>query len=95
MISQRVAALVMIIVIVVPFLSYPVDDFSTDAWLRNLKTVAKNKDNNALHNAAYLDTMADDFQNFYKHKDVTLASVKVCIYIHIHVCVFLFSPFSH
>ena len=41
-ISQRVAAMVMIIVIIVPFLSYDTEDHSTSAWLKNLKTLAKN-----------------------------------------------------
>ena len=72
-ISQRVAAMVMIIVIVVPFLKYEGTDYSTDAWLKNLKVVAKDTS----YSSSDLENMANRFQRFYRHKDVRLVSLTI------------------
>ena len=71
-ISQRVAAMVMIIVIIVPFLSYDTKDHSTSAWLKNLKTVAKNSSS-----TWELPEMAARMERFYKSKDIRLAELTV------------------
>lgn len=62
--ARRVAALVMLIVIVVPFLSYEVTDNSMAAWLENLKLVAKNE-TVTQYDLAYTTRK---FRNFYDHK---------------------------
>jgi hypothetical protein len=43
MLSLRTAALVLILVIVLPFLNYTVVDYSPNAWVTNLKMLAKNE----------------------------------------------------
>jgi cAMP-specific phosphodiesterase 4 len=71
-ISQRVAAMVMIIVIVVPFLSYQAEDYSTSAWLKNIKTYAKNETS-----TWQVADMALRMQRFYTTKDILLAELTV------------------
>ena len=73
MISQRVAALVMIVVIIVPFLSYPTSDFSTDAWIQSIKAISKNSTTSPWD----ITDFADRFENFYKYKDVKLYSLDI------------------
>lgn len=71
--SRRVAALVMLIVIVVPFLSYDTNDLSTAAWLENLKLEAMNEnitDSN-------IEVMFDKLKVFYRPEDVRPISVRV------------------
>lgn len=71
-ISQRVAAMVMIIVIIVPFLSYDTKDHSTAAWLKNLKTLAKNSTS-----TWEVPEMAARMERFYKSKDVKLVELTI------------------
>lgn len=73
--SQRVAGLVMLMVILMPFLSYniSVSDSSTLAWMRSIKLLAK--DNSAP--AALMLDMVDKFEGFYKHKDSKLQSISI------------------
>ncbi len=73
--SQRVAGLVMLLVIVIPFLNYdtPAYDSSSLAWVRNVKLIAK--DANA--NGALMTSVIDKFENFYRFKDQKLQRVLV------------------
>lgn len=72
--SQRVAGLVMLLVIVMPFLSYEdVSDQSVDAWINNIKLAAKT---NSLSAANY-SALIDKFYKFYRPKDQKLQSLIV------------------
>ena len=71
-ISQRVAAMVMIIVIVVPFLAYVAEDHSTSAWLKNMKSFAKQS-----WSTNEVPDMALRMQRFYASKDIRLAELTV------------------
>lgn len=71
--SRRVAALVMVIVIVVPFLSYLSVDFSTNAWLSNFQVMMVNPE------ITYqkMDDEAILMYNFYRIKDTRPLSVSL------------------
>ena len=60
-ISQNVAAVVMILVIVVPFLSYTPMEASPNAWVQNLKLAVKQNTTNL----AQLNTQIHKMRNFY------------------------------
>ena len=67
--SQRVAGLVMLLVILLPFLSYEdMSDQSVDAWVNTLKIAAKG---NIMTQANFLKTI-DKFYKFYRSKDQKL-----------------------
>jgi hypothetical protein len=68
MLSMRTAALTMLLVIVVPFLSYTVTDYSPAAWGTNFKIVAKNE------TVQYSDitNLARKCDNFFIPKDSDL-----------------------
>lgn len=72
-VSLRTAALVMILVIVVPFLSYTVIDFSPTAWIDNMKDVAKDSSTRR----SDLADIAGQCRRFYEQKDDGLLSVKI------------------
>lgn len=65
--SRRVAALVMIIVIVVPFLSYETIDNSTKAWCTNFRLMALSNDTSLDD----MDIMIRKFKRFYHYEDLT------------------------
>lgn len=71
--SRRVAALVMLIVIVVPFLSYNTSDGSTDAWIDAL---ALNANNPNITSSDFQDSF-DTFKSFYNEKDLAPFSIEV------------------
>jgi len=68
--SQRVAGLVMLMVILLPFLSYKesITDSSIHAFLRNLKLLAKD----ASTPPALFNEAVDNFSHFYKAKNQKL-----------------------
>jgi hypothetical protein len=65
--SRRVAALVMIVVIVVPFLSFDVTDQSPKAWCTNFVFAAKNNGTTSEE----LDTMIAKMKRFYHTESLT------------------------
>jgi hypothetical protein len=65
--SRRVAALVMLIVIVVPFLSYSVEDQSAKAWCTNYRLVAMNN----ASTTDDLDAMTRKMKRFYHEEALT------------------------
>jgi hypothetical protein len=71
--SRRVAALVMLIVIVVPFLSYSVTDNATDAWMDAFELDAVNAN---ITQDNFADSF-DRFKVFYRPHDVSPISVSV------------------
>ena len=71
--SLRTAALVMIMVIVVPFLSYENTDKSPNAWVTHMKMVAKNE-NTALYDIV---NVARKCHNFYLSKDSKVLHIKI------------------
>jgi hypothetical protein len=73
--SQRVAALVMIFVIVVPFLSYSDTDFSVDSWIDAMKYSAKYIDKVPTNPEDYLSNLVSKAANFYKSKDMYICHV--------------------
>lgn len=69
LLSQRVAGLVMLLVIILPFLSYEdLTDSSVNAWLSTLKLAAKG---NTMSQVDYLKVI-DKFYKFYRGKDQRL-----------------------
>lgn len=71
--SRRVAALVMLIVIVVPFLSYSVTDNATDAWVDSFTLDASNEN-------ITVDNFAESFlkfKTFYRPHDLSPISIEV------------------
>lgn len=64
--SLRIAFLVLIIVIIMPFLAYQVTDFSPNAWLDNMRMVAKNE------TVTFYDISFSAYKckKFYERKDV-------------------------
>lgn len=72
-ISLRVAALVMIIVIIVPFLNYTVTEYSPNAWITNMKLAAKNESVTEYE----IENLIRKCNNFYKPKPSRLFSVEV------------------
>lgn len=73
MLSLRTAALTMLLVIVVPFMSYQVTDYSPTAWGTNIKMVAKNESTTFYD----IQNMARKCNNYYEPKDARL------LYLHI------------
>jgi hypothetical protein len=71
--SRRVAALVMLIVIVVPFLSYSVTDNATDAWVDAFELNARNKN----ITPSDFDATFSQFKTFYRPEDLSPISVEV------------------
>lgn len=71
--SLRTAALVLTIVIVEPFMSYTVNDYSTNSWITNFKISAKN----ASTSEYTISYMAEKMQRFYVPKDTSLLSIYV------------------
>jgi cAMP-specific phosphodiesterase 4 len=72
--SQRVAGLVMLLVIVMPFLAYEdLTDFSPNAWVTALRTLAKDSS----VTAASMTEMVRKFERFYSSKDSKLQSLVV------------------
>lgn len=71
--SLRTALLVMILVIVVPFLNYTVTDFSPNAWIDNIKIVAKNETTTEFD----IENLARKCKNFYEPKDDNLRFLKI------------------
>jgi len=71
--SLRTAALVMIMVIVVPFLSYENKDYSPYAWVTHMKMVAKNE-NTTLYDIV---NVARKCHNFYLPKDSKVLHIKI------------------
>ena len=71
--SRRVAGLVMLIVIVVPFLGYSDKDRSIDAWLTNFRMTAA-RENSTLDE---INGMARKFRRFYTYKDRTPMKLRV------------------
>ncbi|RYH32743.1 3',5'-cyclic nucleotide phosphodiesterase [archaeon] len=73
LLSARIAMLVLILVIVMPFLSYPVHDYSANAWITNAKMLAKDE------TTTWFDIQ--DFgrkcNNFYEPKDYVLRLLKI------------------
>lgn len=69
--SRRVAALVLLLVIIVPFLSYEQVDFSPNAWAKNIRYSASNPNITELE----LKSLADSFRDFYDHKEISLMSL--------------------
>lgn len=70
MLSQRVAALVMIFVIVVPFLSYTDTDFSVDSWIDAMKYGAKHINQVTTDKENYLEKLVSKVSRFYFYKDM-------------------------
>jgi hypothetical protein len=79
--SIRVAALVIIIAIILPFLSYIFIDFSADAWIQStLPLIAAScaiSPTSTPLTTSDLDTIATNINNFYRGKDEKLFSVFV------------------
>ena len=71
--SLRVAALVMLLVIIMPFLAHSVTDFSPNAWLDNIRLQARNSTVNEYD----IQELAYKCKKFYVQKDSDLR------YIHI------------
>ena len=71
--SLRVAALVMLLVIVMPFLSYEVTDYSEAAWLLNFRVMAKNE-NVTADDISY---SARRCEKFYYNKNTDLVKLTV------------------
>ena len=71
--SLRTAALVMIMVIVVPFLSYENKDYSPNAWVTHMKMVAKDE-STALYDIV---NVARKCRNFYLPKDSKVLHIKI------------------
>jgi hypothetical protein len=73
MLAQRTAALTMLLVIVVPFLSYSVTDYSPNSWVTNFKVVAKNETVTSYD----LSNLVRKCNNFYEPKDRFLQYIRV------------------
>jgi len=71
--SLRTAALVMIMVIVVPFLSYHDTDYSPNAWITHMKMVAKNE-STVLYD---IGNVARKCNNFYLPKESKVLHMKI------------------
>lgn len=72
--SQRVSALVMIFVIIVPFLSYQVVDYSPDTWLSNLYYVANT---NSASVDSDISSIVTRLIEFYENRDAKVSYVYV------------------
>jgi hypothetical protein len=69
----RLAVLILTLVIVVPFLSYSVTDYSPNAWITNFKMTAKNQTVNAYD----IHEVIRKCENFFQHKDQDLKYVSI------------------
>lgn len=69
--SRRVAALVMLLVIVVPFLNYRSSDSSVQAWADNFLIVAKNQSVTSYD----IDYMIAEFKEYYSNEDLKPMSI--------------------
>lgn len=70
--SQRVAGLVMLLVIVIPFLSYDdISDDSTTAWVTALRNLARDSSVTTLQ----VENMVRKIYRFYIHKDQDLQQI--------------------
>jgi len=76
LISTRVAMLLLVTVIVMPFLSYDNNnpDTSIEAWMNMLRYTAK-------YNTADLQAVSDKFVSFYNYKSYKVVSIDVKNYI--------------
>ena len=72
-VSLRVAAVVMLLVIIVPFLAYTDIDYSPRVFMENLKYAAKNSSSSSYD----ISHIADKFNDFYKNKQQKLVYVSV------------------
>lgn len=73
LLAQRVAGLVMLLVIVIPFLQFQQTDYSFNAWINSLKSLAKNETTTAYD----INYAAAQFQQFYRYKTAKLISLHV------------------
>lgn len=73
--SQRVAALVMIVVIVVPFLGYDYTDYSGNAWVGAMSLYLGN--NTLQITSGDLETYSTSIDDFYHNKDAKLYEVMI------------------
>lgn len=71
--SRRVAALVLILVIVVPFLSYDQVDFSPNAWAKSFRIALMNPNITTTD----ISDMAKDFRDFYSYKYTSVMELYV------------------
>lgn len=71
--SLRTAALVLILVIIIPFLDYSVTDYSAETWITNFKILAKNETTTWYD----LDNAGRKCVNFYKPKDAEVKYIYV------------------
>ena len=72
-ISRRVALLVVSIVIIVPFLAYSVTDYSAEAYIQVLQTMARQSSCTTVDMELYMDK----FAKFYTVKDVQVRQITV------------------
>merc|ERR1711871_1177302 len=70
--SKRVAFLVLLIVIVVPFLSYDTFDYSVPAWLDTFAYVGGT--NFSSNQESHVVGLLEDYESFYNDKDTGLVS---------------------
>ena len=73
--TQKVAALVMLIVIVVPFLGYSATDYSAAAWAASTATFMTNKAN-AITDVE-MTTISNRIQRFYHAKDMLFVGMTI------------------
>eukprot|EP00981_Chlorochromonas_danica_P011321 scaffold3873_cov177-Ochromonas_danica.AAC.1 len=71
--SIRTALLVLILVIVMPFLSYSTQDYSANAWITTAKMMAKNQTTTWYD----IENLGRKVNNFYEPKDSALRKFKV------------------
>jgi hypothetical protein len=76
--SVRIAALTMLLVIVVPFLAYSYVDEGPNAWLDSIEYAVKlHNANLTMANTSYLDDMVYRFHNFYNPYDQKVMNMKI------------------
>jgi hypothetical protein len=71
--AVRTAILILILVIIIPFLSYNTVDHSVDSWITNFKIVAKNQTATEYD----IQNLARKCNNFYNPKDAVLHYVYI------------------
>ena len=72
--SRRVASLVMLLVIVIPFLNYETTDSSVYAWADNFVTLGSNASS---YSAYDISTTMNDFHSYYYNYDLEALSVSM------------------
>jgi hypothetical protein len=72
--SRRVASLVMLLVIVIPFLNYQTTDSSIYAWADNFKMLGKNA---SAYSASDIENSISEFHSYYLGKDLRAMSVSM------------------